>query len=256
MVAIGRQAEVLHGSLGTTTVEPGDLLIVEANDEFLRRWGSNRDEFYLVSRIRGSQRVQTSGRAPVSLLIMLAMVVSAAMNWLPLVTAAFSAALGMILTRCLRGREAQAAVDMKVLVVIAAALGIGKAVENTGLSDQLATALVGSLMPLGAVAVMIGLYVCTNVLTELITHKAAAVLMIPVALAAAAQAGVDPKAFALVVAVGAAASFVTPIGYQTNLMVMSAGGYRFRDFFRVGLPVSLLVMTIAVSMIYLVWVDG
>jgi di/tricarboxylate transporter len=91
-------------------------------------------------------------------------------------------------------------------------------------------------------------------MTELITHKAAAVLMVPVALAAAAESGVEPKGFALLVAVAAAASFITPIGYQTNLMVMSAGGYRYKDFVRVGLPVSLLVMTIAVTMIYLVWV--
>jgi di/tricarboxylate transporter len=200
--------------------------------------------------------MKKAGRAPVALLIVVAMVVSAAMNWLPLVTAAFTAALAVIVTRCLRGREAQTAVDIKVLVVIAAALGLGQAVENVGLSSLLAGTIVETLLPFGTIAVMIGLYVCTNVLTELITHKAAAVLMIPVALAAAGDAGADPKAFALVVAVGAAASFITPIGYQTNLMVMSAGGYRYRDFFRVGLPVSLLVMTIAVTMIYLVWITG
>ncbi len=254
VVAIGRQAEVIQKSLGGTIIQPGDLLVVESNREFHHRWSRDRDEFYLVSRIKGGSRIQAAGRAPVALLIMAAMVVSAAMNWLPLVTAAFAAALGMIVTRCLRGRQAQAAVDVKVLVVIAAALGIGRAVENVGLSDLLAGALVGSLMPLGTIAVMVGLYVCTNVLTELITHKAAAVLMIPVALAAALESGVDAKAFALVVAVGAAASFITPIGYQTNLMVMSAGGYRYRDFFRIGLPVSLLVMAVAVTMIYLVFV--
>lgn len=254
VVAIGRQAEFIHGSLGRTPIRPGDLLIIEANDEFLRRWGANKDEFYLVSRIRGSSRVQKAGRAPVALLIGLVMVIATATNLLPLVTATFVAALAMIVTGCLRGREAQASVDIKVLLVIAAALGIGRAVENTGLSALLADAIVNGLMPLGPLAVMVGLYVCTNVLTEMITHKAAAVLMIPVALAAAAPAGAPPTAFALVVAVGAAASFITPIGYQTNLMVMSAGRYRYTDFFKVGLPVSLLVMTVAVGMIWLLWV--
>jgi di/tricarboxylate transporter len=254
VLALGRQAELIHGPLGRTEIRPGDLLIIEAGDEFAQRWNANRDEFYLVSRIRGAERVQKGGRAPVALSIGFVMVLVSAMNWVPLVTATFVAALAMIVTGCLDGREAQASVDVKVLIVIAAALGIGKAVENVGLSDLMAEALVGALIPLGTISVMVGLYVCTNIMTELITHKAAAVLMVPVALAAAAESGVEPKGFALLVAVAAAASFITPIGYQTNLMVMSAGGYRYKDFVRVGLPVSLLVMTIAVTMIYLVWV--
>ena len=139
-----------------------------------------------------------------------------------------------------------------MLVVIAAALGLGRAVVGTGLSDVLAQGLLATA-GLGVVAAVVGLYLTTNVLTELITHKAAAVLMLPVALAMAAELGVEPKAFALIVAVAAAASFMTPIGYQTNLMVMAAGSYRMRDYLKVGLPVSLLVMTVTTIMIFFIW---
>ena len=125
---------------------------------------------------------------------------------------------------------------------------------QTGLAEVLAQVLL-SIAGLGLVVAVVVLYMITNVLTELITHKAAAVLMLPVALAMALELGVEPKAFAMIVAVAAAASFMTPIGYQTNLMVMAAGGYRVRDYLKVGLPVSLLVMTVATIMIFFIWLD-
>ena len=119
---------------------------------------------------------------------------------------------------------------------------------QTGLSEVLAQGLL-TMAGLGTVAAVV--YLATNVLTELITHKAVAVLMLPVAMAV--ELGVEPRAFALVVPVAAAASFMTPIGYQTNLMVMAAGGYRPRGYLKVGLPVSLLVMTVATIMIHFIW---
>ncbi|MEZ4698165.1 MAG: SLC13 family permease [Rhodothermales bacterium] len=253
VLAIRRGQQRIRQSLGETVIETGDLLLVEAPPAFFRRWMADRDEFYVVHQKSNREDRAQTGRAPLVLLIVIGMVVVSTLKIIPLVTAAFSAALAMIVFRCIRGREAQKAVDTKVIVVIAAALGIGKAVETTGLSTLMSTGLVELLLPMGTIAVMIGLYATTNVLTELITHKAAAVLMVPVALATAERLGVPPTALVIVVAIGAAASFMTPIGYQTNLMVMSAGGYRFKDYLRAGVPVSLLVMAVTVTMVWLVW---
>ena len=153
----------------------------------------------------------------------------------------------------MKGAAVRRAIELPVLIVVATALAIGLAVEKTGLATLAATGVLAAGSSLGPIAMLVVVYVCTNILTELITHKAAAVLMLPVALAVAEQLGADPKAFAVVVCIGAAASFLTPIGYQTNLMVMAPGGYRYGDYFRSGLPVSLLVMAVTVTMCALVW---
>jgi di/tricarboxylate transporter len=140
-----------------------------------------------------------------------------------------------------------------VLVVIAAALGLGKAIETTGLAKLVATGMLNATAGLGPVAALVVIYVTTNLLTEIITNNAAAVLMLPISLATASSLGAPPIAFGLIVAIAASASFLTPIGYQTNLMVMGPGGYRFRDYARVGWPVTLLVMTISVAIISTLW---
>ncbi|GIV62067.1 MAG: SLC13 family permease [Rhodothermaceae bacterium] len=253
VLAIQRKDEQLAGPLGRIRLKPGDLLIIEARKGFDARWNARRDEFYLVAPRRPEMRKAQPRKAPMAIALMLGMVVASAAGWLPLVTAAFAAALGMIATRCLTLSEARSAVDLSVLVIIAAALGLGRAVETTGLATLMGNTLVQATAGLGTVGVLIAVYATTNILTELITHKAAAVLMLPVALAAGSQVGGDPKAFAVLVAVSAAGSFMTPIGYQTNLMVMAAGGYRYRDYFRVGIPATLLVMAITVAVVHHVW---
>jgi len=181
------------------------------------------------------------------------MVVLAATGIFPIVTAAFVAALLMIATGCLSGAAAQKSLNVQVLVVIAAALGIGQAVETTGLARALAQTVLDATAGLGPVAVLVALYLATNLLTEIITNNAAAVLMLPISTATASTLGAPPAAFGLLVAVAASASFLTPIGYQTNLMVMGPGGYRFSDYARVGWPVTLIVMSITVGIIMVMY---
>jgi di/tricarboxylate transporter len=181
------------------------------------------------------------------------MVLAAAVGLVPIVTAAFIAALFMILTGCITAAEAQRALNVQVLVVIAAALVIGKALETTGLAAPVAEGAIGVTAPWGPVAALAAIYLVTNLLTELITNNAAAVLMLPISMATASSLGAPPIAFGLIVAIAASASFLTPIGYQTNLMVMAPGGYRFSDYARVGWPVTLLVMGTSVAIISLFW---
>ncbi len=265
VLGIQRQDEPVTSPVGTTELQAGDLLIVEAPGDFEERWSSgSREEFYLVAPRDGRARqggapehddeeTDRSGRAPIALGLTGTMVLAAATGLAPIVTAAFLAALLMILAGCIRPAEAQRALNVQVLVVIAAALGIGKAIETTGLATAAAQGVLAVAEPFGPVVVLVALYLLTNLLTEIITNNAAAVLMLPVAMAAASSLGAPPVAFGVLVAVAASASFLTPIGYQTNLMVMAPGGYRFSDYARVGWPVTLLVMGTSVGIISLVW---
>lgn len=253
VLGIQRQGQRIVGSLGRIPIEAGDLLLIEARNGFDRRWNARRDEFYLVAP-RSPERPRPRPRhAPVALTIFAGMVLLAGLGWVPLVTAAFAAAIGMVVTRCLSGNEAQQALDLQVLVVIAASLGIGQAVDRSGLAASLGHGLVALTADLGPVAAVAVLYLATMTLTELFTNNAAAALMLPVALSVAGELGLEYRAFAITVAVAASASFLTPIGYQTNLMVMSAGGYHFKDYLKVGAPVAALVFIVGLIMIAIRW---
>lgn len=263
VLGIQRENEPVTGPVGTTRLQAGDLLIVEAPTDFEKRWSSgSRDEFYIVAPRDGRARVDPESddreddradRAPLALALTGSMVLAAAVDLVPIVTAAFIAALLMILTGCITAPEAQRALNVQVLVVIAAALGLGKALETTGLARLAAGTVVGATKGYGPVAALAAIYLVTNLLTELITNNAAAVLMLPISMATASSLGAPPIAFGLIVAIAASASFLTPIGYQTNLMVMGPGGYRFRDYARVGWPVTLLVMSISVTVVSLLY---
>ncbi len=250
VLGILRRNEQSLGPLGRVPIKAGDLLVIESLEGFDRRWNASRDEFYLVAPRTSATVRPRSKRAPFAILILIAMVGLMATGMMAVVTATFSAALGMIVLRCVRFSEAKSSIDVSVLIVIAAALGFGKAIDVTGLADVTAHGLITLTSSLGTIGVLVVLYAATNMMTELITHKAAAVLMFPVAMAIAAELGIDARALALIVAVGAAASFMTPIGYQTNLMVMSSGSYRYRDYLKAGFPVSLIVMAIAVFVVH------
>jgi di/tricarboxylate transporter len=264
VLGIQREDEPVTGPVGSTRLQAGDLLIVEAPSDFEKRWSSgSRDEFYIVAPRDGQARREKANEeegeddrthlAPLALGLTGSMVLAAAVNLVPIVTAAFLAALLMILTGCITAAEAQRALNVQVLVVIAAALGLGTALETTGLAQLAANGVIDTTAAWGAVAALAGIYLVTNLLTEIITNNAAAVLMLPISTATASTLGAPPKAFGLIVAIAASASFLTPIGYQTNLMVMAPGGYRFSDYARVGWPVTLIVMTISVAIISGLW---
>ncbi|MCG8426924.1 MAG: SLC13 family permease [Chromatiales bacterium] len=253
VLGIYRRATTIDEPLGRVPIKAGDLLLVEADSEFDRRWNQDRDEFYLVApRQPRTPRFQTA-KAPLALAILLGVVMLAAFEVADIVTTAFIGALAMIVTGCLRGRDARRAVDVPILIVIAAALGLGQAIESTGLAAVAAHWVTQQAELVGPIGVVAMLYLATSLLTELITNNAAAALMVGVGLAAAQELGLPPEAFAVTVAIAASASFLTPIGYQTNLMVMGAGGYRYTDYTRAGFGVYLIVAVTALLMIKLIW---
>ena len=149
--------------------------------------------------------------------------------------------------------ETRSAVDMSVLILIAAAFGVGKALEKTGAANVIATVLIEAGARLGPVGVLAAIYLATALLTEVISNAAAVALVFPIALAAAKQFGVDARPFAIAITAAASSSFASPIGYQTNLMVYGPGGYRFSDFLKIGVPLKLLVFTVAMICIPYAW---
>jgi di/tricarboxylate transporter len=160
----------------------------------------------------------------------------------------------MVVFGVLSPNEARTAVDLDVIVVIAAAFGLGEAIGITGLAQRVADGLVAPAESLGPAALVLAVSLATLALTEAITNNAAAVLMFPVAVAAANDAGADPRAFAIVVALMASASFLTPIGYQTNTMVWGPGGYRFGDYARMGTPLTIYALAVVAVLVPIYWV--
>ena len=250
VIAVARDGRRIRKKIGDIELMPGDTLLLEANPDFIERQRNSRD-FFLVSQLTESAAPRHE-RAWYARVILLAMVVVVATGLLSMLKAALLAAAAMIATRCCRGSEAKRAIDLGVLLTMAAGLGIGRALQTSGTAEWLAGGLIDAIgnRPLVVCAV---LYVVTMIFTNIITAKAAAVLLFPIAMAAARSLNADIMPFAVVVMVASAASFATPIGYQTNLMVYGPGGYRFSDFLRLGGPLSLLVGVVTLAILPFVW---
>lgn len=154
----------------------------------------------------------------------------------------------------LTSTEARAAIDLDTIIVIAASFALGTAMEKSGLAAQLAGLVISATGGGNVYGALFGLILATVITTELITNNAAAALLFPIAFASAHQLGVDPRPFAIAVAVAASNSFLTPIGYQTNTMVYGPGGYRFTDYIRVGFPLTLT--TVAITVVVIPWLYG
>jgi di/tricarboxylate transporter len=250
VVAVARNGERVRGRIGDVVLRPGDTLLVEAHAGFVPRQRDSRD-FYLVSNVDGfvARRVE---KAPVAVAVLAAMVTVVTVGWMSMTVAALVAAGLMVILRCCSWSRARRSVEWSVLLVIAGALGIGGALESTGAAESVA----GLLMEVGQGnpwITLVVVYAATAVFTELITNIGAAVLLFPIAMTAAHQLEVSPMPFIIAVMVAASASFVTPIGYQTNLMVYGPGGYRFSDYARIGLGLSLVVGVTALLLIPQIW---
>jgi di/tricarboxylate transporter len=246
VVAIHRAGERVRAKLGSVRLRPGDTLLLLASRDFRSRWRDRRD-FLLVARL-GGPPPSASRKAPLVGAIALAVIGFASFEVLSILEAALLAAGALIATRVLSVGEAKNAVDLDVVVLIAAAFGIGAAIESTGLASTLADGLVDGLDPLGTVGIILGVVIATSLLTEVITNNAAAVVVFPIAILVAETADVDPRTMAIAVAVTASCSFLTPLGYQTNTMVYGPGGYRIVDYLRAGIPLNLAAMTTITAM--------
>ncbi len=250
VIAVARAGARLPGRLGDIVLQTGDVLLLETHADFVNEQRSRAD-FYLVSQVEGASPPRLE-RAGLSLLILTGLVVTATTGLVSTVVAAFFAAGAMLVTRCCTHEEARRALDLPVLVSIAAAFGLGRAMQVSGLDQNLAAFAI----EMGASSPMMGLivvYFVTALLTELVTNNAAAVLALPLALSVADRLDAQPMAFVFTVMIAASASFLTPIGYQTNLMVFGPGGYRPVDYLRVGLPLAVVTAVVTLLVVPQVW---
>jgi di/tricarboxylate transporter len=250
VLAVSRNGQRIIARIGDIELQPGDAVLVEAMPSFIEQQRNSRD-FYLVSRFDGGQP-PTHDRAPIALGIMAAMVLAAATGAISMLAASLLAAGAMLATRCCSEETARRTIDWQLLLAIGAAVGLGHGLEQTGAARAIAnTFLAGvSTNPWLALAVI---FAVSTALSELVTNNAAAVIVFPIAMATAERLGVNHMPFVVAVMIGASASFSTPLGYQTNLMVYGAGGYRVSDFLRMGPPISLALGTTTCAVAPLIW---
>ncbi|MEZ5294984.1 MAG: SLC13 family permease [Ilumatobacteraceae bacterium] len=237
VLAVHRADGDLRGKLGTIPIAAGDVLLVLASDEFGQRWREHGD-FALVSSVAEPPPPRRA-RAWVSASTFAAMLVLAATGVLSLLAASAVAATVMVVGGVLGPSEARRAVDLNVVLTIAMSISLGNAAAESGLAAAAADRAVGVGEGWGVFGLLLVTIVATQLLTEVLSNSGAAALMVPVGMAAATGIGADPRDFAIAVLVGAPCSFLTPIGYQTNLMVYGLGGYRFTDFTRLGFPLTI-----------------
>jgi di/tricarboxylate transporter len=251
IMAVHRSGEKLEQKIGQIVLQPGDTLLVDAPNDFIRRWRNSRD-FILVSGLEDTAPVEHR-RAWLALGIFFAVVVgmSAFTEYATLI--ALAGATFTVLTGCLQMRDAHRAMELPVLLLIAAALGVSQALDKSGAAEWIAGHLLMWAQPLGKVAVLAMIVILTGLLTELLSNNACAALMGVLALATARQTGMDPRPLLIAVAVTSSYGFATPIGYQTNLMVLGPGGYKFTDYFRVGVPLDVICWVMTIIVIPLVW---
>ncbi|HPM82700.1 MAG TPA: SLC13 family permease [Candidatus Anammoximicrobium sp.] len=243
VIAVARSGKRITARIGDIVLQPGDTLLLEAHQGFVQQ-RRNSSHFFLVSGVENSAPTRHE-RAWTALAILAAMVIVAGLGWLEILAAALLAGVLMILARCCTGTEARQSIEWSVLLVIGASLGIGRALDTSGAAEVLASKLI-SLASGHPWLVLTMVYFVTMIFTELVTNNAAAVLVFPIALAAARSLGVSFMPFAITIMVAASGGFATPIGYQTNLMVYGPGGYRFSDYVRLGVPLDLIFMTVTV----------
>ena len=247
VIAVHRGGERLQGRVGDIVLRAGDTLLLQAGPHFAAAHRNDPD-FYLVSGIE-DYRPLRHDKAWVSIALLVILVTLMAMPGVSILVVAFVIAGLMILTRCIPVSAARQSLDWQTLITIGASFGLGKALENSGLVHLVARSVVEHMGDWGPIALLAGIYLLTSLVTEVITNNAAAVLMFPFAVAIANEAGVSPRPFVLAIMFAASASFMTPIGYQTNLMVYGPGGYHFTDFFRVGMPLNLTLWISATVLI-------
>lgn len=242
VVAIHRAGEPIRGRLARTPLRLGDTLLLISDEDFGERW-RDRNDFLLVARL-GDSTPPMSRKAGIVLGVAAAIVLGAGLGVLPILHLSLMGALVLVGLGILAPGEAKDSIDFDVIVVIGAAFGLAAAVESSGLGHAAADLVATAFGRFGAAGTLAGIVVATVGLSSVITNNAAAALVLPIALSNATDFGIDPRSAAVAVALAASASFMTPVSYQTNLMVYGPGGYRFGDYVRLGTPLTVVVLVV------------
>lgn len=250
IISISRDGTRLPGKLGDIRLRAGDTLLVEAAGDFAARHRYNRD-FLLVSALQDSTPPNFR-RAPMAVGILTLMILAAGSGLTSLLEASFLAAGLMVMLGCVTPAVARTSIDYGIVVAIAASFALGVALTVSGAAQQIALGIV-TIAGTDPLYALIALYVVTVIVTELVTNTACGVVMFPIAVSLSEQCNASLYPFVIAVMVAASAGFITPIGYQTNLMVYGPGGYRFADFVRFGVPLAVITGIVALYVIPRAW---
>jgi di/tricarboxylate transporter len=250
VLALHRRGTVLRDKLAKVPLRSGDALLLLGSGPAIARLRDD-DNFVVLEPRR--DLVLDRRKAPLALGIVGLVVLLAALKVFPIVVTALLGCAAMVLARCLRPQDAYRAIDWKVIVLLAGILPLGMALEKTGAARTLVDFGLGAAHGASPVIVLTVLYLLTALLTEFMSNNAAAVLLAPLAISTAHQLGLDPKPFLVAITFAASTSFATPVGYQTNTMVYNAGGYRFSDFLKVGIPLNVIFCALAAYFIPKFW---
>ena len=250
VLAVQHHGRTVRNRLTEVELEPGDLLLVHGGAGALEALA---DVPGLVPLGEVQPPVPSRPRALVAVLILAGVVATAAVGIVPILPAALTGMVLMVFTRCVRLEEIYEELDWRIVFLLAGTIPLGIAMDETGAAAVLGHAVAASVGPLGPVAVVAAFYAVTSLLTEVMSNVAAAVVLTPIALLTAPDLGMNPYALLVAVMFGASASFMSPVGYQTNTLVFGPGGYTFRDYVRVGGPLNLLLMVVAAALIPLLW---
>ncbi len=250
VLAIRRGGKIIHARMDERRLRAGDTLLLQATEETIGRFSNDRN-FVVGGRL--TRPDFRTNKVPIALGIIAVVVGLAALEIVPILVSALGGIVAMVATGCVKPNEVYSSVDWSVIFLLAGLIPLGVAMERTGAAEWLASVVVVSSGGLDAVIVLGLFYLFTSLITNVVSNNASVVLMIPVAIDTAEAIGADPFSFVLAVTFAASTAMLTPIGYQTNLMVYGPGGYKFTDFFRLGAPLQLILTVVTTLGIVYFW---
>ena len=250
VLAIWREGRAFRSRVQDMALRFGDALLLYGPRQRMRMLGGEPDFLVLTEEAQEKPRL---GKAPIALLIMALVIIPVILGWISIAISAVVGVVLMILTGCLNMEEAYRFIQWKAIFLIAGMLPLGIAMEQSGAARFLADGMISSIGSLGPMFVMVGLFTLAAVASQVMPNPAVAVLLAPIALNAASDLGVSPFPLMMTIAVSASAAFLSPVGHSANLLVMGPGGYRFSDYVKVGLPLTLVVLLAFMIVMPIFW---
>lgn len=247
LIAIHRNGEKILDQIENVKLKAGDVLLLLAGEDFANIISGEID-FYLISKVKELRKPE---RYKIWVLLggtLLAILLSA-VKLIPLFMGLFVVLVMINVLNVVSAKDLPKNIDYNLAIIIALSLALGTAMIKTGVAGMIANFVISVFLPFGRVSLLFGIYIITSILAAYITNKAAVAIVFPISLTAASNLNLDPTPFALVVSFAAAANFITPIGYQTNLMVYGPGGYNFKDFFKIGFPLTIIYLVVTVAIL-------
>ncbi len=247
VLAIRHRGELMREKVANTTLRAGDTLLIEVEKDRLYNLQQlelkGRNTFLIVNEVDLPE--YRKDKMLTVVLTLVSVILLASLEIMPIMMAAIAGSMFLVITKCITMEEAYNAIDWKVIFLLAGAISLGVALDVTGAARLISLFLIEIIGSLGPVAIVSVLYIITSLMTESMSNNASAVLLAPIAIAAAFELGVDPRPFLMAIAFAASSSFMTPVGYQTNTMIYGVGGFKFADFIRVGAPLNIIFWILA-----------